>query len=167
VQSNPPVLRASQTQQQIAARYPYSAKDNSLQIVRIGVDTPVVIGQSTNAAVIADQLDDGAVYYPGSVLPGETGQIVILGHSSPPNWPRIKHDYIFSDIESLNIGDQIILTFNNRQYTYKVIGESIIKPGQEPAPMGSGKANILTLISCWPPGKDYQRIAVSAELIPI
>jgi len=145
--------------------YPYSQKDNSIEIPALALVTPLVIGQNTNVADLEKDLDKGAVYYPGSVLPGENGQIVVLGHSAPPNWPHIKHDWVFSEINNLNAGDLIYMYFNNRQYSYKVTEKMIIKRGQEVGGNGlTGKNNILTLVSCWPPGKDYQRIAVYAEL---
>jgi len=138
---------------------------NSLVIKSIGVEAPVVIGQSINKKLLEKDLNRGVVYYPGSVLPGENGQMVILGHSAPPNWPHIKYDYIFSNIENLNPGDQIILNFNNTQYIYAVTDKKIIQQGQDfindEAILSN---NILTLISCWPPGKNYQRITVTAQL---
>jgi LPXTG-site transpeptidase (sortase) family protein len=137
-----------------------------LLIPSIGVNTPVVVGRSTDNEILHEDLDRGAVYYPGSVLPGKPGQIIVLGHSAPPNWPRIKHDYIFSNVEDLKPGDQIVLQFNNTQYIYKVKSKQTVKPGQD---VGSGELtgsnNILTLVSCWPPGKDYLRIAINAELV--
>lgn len=140
--------------------------NNSLSIPIINVSTPVVLGESTNNTILQANLDKGAVYYPGSVTPGTNGQIVILGHSAPPNWPLIKHDYIFSDIGKLKLEDKIFLNFNDKQYTYKVIDRKIIEQGQD---SGLGQLaknhNILTLISCWPPGKNLQRIAVSAILV--
>jgi LPXTG-site transpeptidase (sortase) family protein len=148
-----------------AAVYPYSDKSNSLEIPALNVATPVVIGESTDKTVLEHDLDKGAVYYPGSVLPAEKGQIVILGHSAPPNWPHIKHDYIFSDINNLTIGDQIILYFNNTQYTYLVTQKNIIAQGQDISSVAvSSNNNDLTLVSCWPPGKNYKRITVTAEL---
>ena len=141
----------------------YSGQNYSLQIPSIAVSVPVIIATTTNKSALADDLDKGAVYYPGSVLPGQDGQVVILGHSAPPNWPRVKHDYIFSDIEDLKTGDPIILTFDGSQYMYKVTGKKIIQPGEDVKP-STLSGNILTLISCWPPGENYQRIAVTAEL---
>lgn len=145
--------------------YPYSAKNNSVEIPSLQIEVPLVIGQSTEVASLERDLDKGVVYYPGSVLPGQNGQIAVLGHSAPPNWPKIKYDWAFTDINNLSPGDQVIMHFNNRQYTYKVTEKSIIKAGQEVGANGlTGKNNILTLVSCWPPGKDYQRIAVYAQL---
>lgn len=145
--------------------YIYAANINSLEIPAIGVSTPLVIGETTDVAALEKDLDKGVVYYPGSVLPGQSGQIVILGHSAPPNWPHIKHDYVFSDINNLATGDQIILYFNNTKYTYYVKDKKIIAQGQDVGSVALSKTNnVLTLISCWPPGKNYQRITVTAQL---
>jgi len=144
----------------------YLDKNNYLEIPNIGISAPVVIGRSIDKTILQEDLDGGTVYYPGSVLPGENGQTVILGHSAPPNWPHIKYDWVFSKIENLNSGEEIILYFNNTKYIYHVRGKKIIKAGQDIGDVGlSGNNNMLTLVSCWPPGKNYQRIAVSAELI--
>lgn len=143
-----------------------NSENNSLIIPALGLSTPVIIAQSTDKKALADDLDKGAVYYPGSVLPGQNGQMVILGHSAPPNWPKIKHDWIFSDINNLNMEDQITLNFNNTQYVYKFKDKKIIKVGDDISNTELSKTNnILTLVSCWPPGKDYQRIAITAELV--
>ena len=145
--------------------FPYTDKTNSLEIPALGLATPLVIGQSTLESSLIKDLDKGVVYYPGSVYPGQTGESVILGHSAPPNWPRIKHDWVFSNITELAMGDKIILYFNNREYTYIVIDKSIIEKGEELKTNSlSQKTNIITLVSCWPPGKNYKRIAVQAAL---
>lgn len=145
--------------------YPYSPKDNSLEIPTLGLATPLRIGQSTYIPSLKNDLDKGVVVYPGSVQPSKSGQTIVLGHSAPPNWPKIKHDWVFSQLNNLKEGDSIFLYFNNRQYTYKVLNKDIVEKGQEVSSGAlNGKNNILTLVSCWPPGKDYKRIAVYAEL---
>src|SRR5581483_164246 len=146
---------------------PSTNKDDSLQISKIGVDTAIVISTTTNKDALENDLNNGAVYYPGSVLPGQTGQIVVLGHSAPPNWPHIRHDYIFSDLNNLSAGDSIVLNFNHVQYTYQVTNKEIIQQGQDvPTDAIAPGKNVLTLVSCWPPGKNYKRIAVNAVLVP-
>lgn len=148
------------------ALYPYSEKANSIEIPSIGITAPVIIGASTQIPALEKDLDKGVVYYPGSVLPGENGQIIVLGHSAPPLWPHIKYDWVFTDIEKLEKGQTITLYFNHTEYTYKVISKAIINKGQDVTPAQlNGKNNILTLVSCWPPGSDYKRITVQAELI--
>lgn len=148
------------------AKTNYTEKQNTLEIPKISISVPIIFPASTNKAVLAKDLNSGVVYYPGSVYPGQTGQILILGHSAPPGWPKTKNDWVFTDLEKLSPGDSIMVDLNNKQYTYAVKQKTIIKRGANVPDDGSSlKNNVLTLISCWPPGKDYQRIAVQAELL--
>ena len=143
----------------------YTDKQNTLEIPKISISVPIVFATSTDPNVLHSQLDLGVVYYPGSVYPGQIGQAIILGHSAPPGWPTIKHDWVFTDLQKLSAGDKIFIDLNNQQYTYVVKQETIIKRGAEvPVDNLANTNNVLTLISCWPPGKDYQRITVEAEL---
>lgn len=143
----------------------YTEKQNTLEVPKIGISVPIIFSKSAEKDSITKDLDLGVVYYPGSVYPGQSGHIVILGHSAPLGWPKIKHDWVFSDIDKLAEGDSILIDLNNKQYKYIVKQKTIIKRGAEiPQDNLSIDSNVLTLISCWPPGKDYQRITVQAEL---
>jgi len=143
----------------------YTDKQNTLEIPKISISVPIIFANSTDAKSLDKDLDKGTVYYPGSVYPGQVGQIVILGHSAPPGWPTIKHDWVFTDLNDLQPGDKIFIDLNNKQYTYIVKQKTIIKKGADiPNDPSFSDKNILTLISCWPPGKNYQRITVQAEL---
>jgi len=144
----------------------YTDKQNTLEIPKISISVPIIFADSTNKESLAKNLDLGVVYYPGSVYPGQTGQIIILGHSAPPGWPTIKHDWVFTDLDKLVAGDTISIDLNNKQYTYAVRQKTIIKRGADvPEDAAALDSNVLTLISCWPPGKDYQRITVEAVLL--
>ena len=136
---------------------------NSLEIEKIGIYVPLVSINSVDEAHAA--LDKGAVYYPTSALPGTAGQTVILGHSAPANWPMIKHDWIFSKLNDLAVGDKITVSFNGREITYTVTRTIFLDRGEElPKNDLTNSDNVLFLISCWPPGKDYKRIAVEAAM---
>jgi len=144
----------------------YTDKQNTLEIPKISISVPIIFSTSTDKTSLAKDLDQGVVYYPGSVYPGQIGQIIILGHSAPPGWPTIKHDWVFTNLDKLSAGDTISIDLNNKQYTYVVKQKTIIQRGADvPADGSSANNNVLTLISCWPPGKDYQRITVEAELV--
>lgn len=143
----------------------YTDKQSVLEIPRISLSAPIVFSQSSNRDDIMEDLDSGVVYYPGSVYPGQVGQIIILGHSAPSGWPKAKYDWVFTDLEKLSVGDLVYIDLNNKQYTYVVRQKNIVGRGAEvPGQPADSKKNTLILISCWPPGKDYQRIAVQAEL---
>ncbi len=143
----------------------YTDKQNTLEIPKLSLSVPIVFSQSTDKDLITKDLDSGVVYYPGSVLPGQIGQAVVLGHSAPPGWPKIKYDWVFNDLNNLNSGDTIFIDLNNKQYTFIVKEKSIIDKGADiPTNNSTIDKNVLILITCWPPGKDYKRIVVRAVL---
>ncbi len=143
----------------------YTDKQSTLEVPKIDISVPIVFSDSKEVSQLEKDLDQGVVYYPGSVYPGQQGQIVILGHSAPPGWPKIKHDWVFTDLDKLSEGDKIYVDLNNQQYIYTVVKKSIINRGADvPNIQTALSNNTLALVSCWPPGKDYQRIAVLAQL---
>jgi len=150
--------------QKTAIKFEYSEKNNLLEIPAINISAPIIFSQTADSKIILKDLDKGVVFYPGSVLPAQPGQAVILWHSAPPNWPKIKHDWVFTNLNNLKPGDKIYIYIDYKKYAYTVGLKSIIKKGQEIIPMRVDQGNYLALVSCWPPGKDYQRISVQAKL---
>lgn len=143
----------------------YTDKQNTLELPSLSLTLPIIFSKNPDKAVITKDLNKGVVYYPGSVYPGQLGQIVILGHSAPPNWPN-SQVWQFTRLNELNVGDFVLIDLNNKQYKYVVKSKIIIGKNEGvPASSNIANANILTLISCWPPGEDYQRIAVQTELV--
>lgn len=143
----------------------HTNRHNAIEIPKISIVAPIIFSNNADNSLVHKDLDSGVVYYPGSVYPGQSGQIVILGHSAPLGWPKVKYDWVFTDIDKLEAGDAIYIDINNKQYMYIVKKKMIIKKGADvPTLEEASSSNVLTLISCWPPGKDYQRIAVIGVL---
>ena len=139
-------------------------KENSLEIPKIGVLAPLIVVNSHEKDLEA-QLNRGVIIFPDSALPGQTGQTIILGHSAPPDWPKIKYDWVFSQLSELEEKDEIKLYFNNQEYTYYVKSKIFLEKGEETLNnYSTDTENILLLISCWPPGKNSKRIVVEAKL---
>jgi LPXTG-site transpeptidase (sortase) family protein len=138
-------------------------KENSLEIPKIGITVPLIVAEDSSQKYFDKELDRGVALFPNSVLPGETGQTIILGHSAPPNWPKINYDGVFSQISDLEKGDEITLYFNNKKYTYSVNGKIFLEKGEEIPNNEISSDNRLLLISCWPPGKNIQRIVVESS----
>ncbi|MFZ3074339.1 MAG: sortase [Minisyncoccales bacterium] len=147
----------------VPATAPDAPRADMVIIPKIGVNAPVITPQTKDAAQLKKLLDSGAVIYPDSVIFGADGQTIVLGHSAPPNWPKIKHDTIFSRIAELSAGDKIIVIYDDRTYNYSVLQSQIIeKGGAIPATVAGG--NSLALVTCWPPGRDLKRMVVQARL---
>jgi len=147
-------------------KFDYTDKENSLEIPKIGISAPLVFTESSNTADLEKELDRGVVHFPGSGLPGERGQTIVLGHSAPANWPKIKYDWVFSNVSELNEGDKVFVHFNHQKYTYYVIKKIFLARGEEiPQAELTNFKSTLVLVTCWPPGKDFKRIAVWTELM--
>lgn len=137
---------------------------NMIEIPKTDILAPIIFFENPeeDEGVIHSSLDRGTVHYPSSALPGEEGLTIILGHSAPENWPNIKYDWVFSKLDDLVWGDKIHIYFNGEKYDYTVREKYFLDRGEEiPA---SGIGNSVALISCWPPGQNYRRIAVVASL---
>ena len=142
----------------------YFNKEDSIEIPKIGVKAPIIFEENNSEEDFEKALKKGVLHYPQSALPGEEGTTIILGHSAPPNWPKIDYDWIFNDLNELNTGDEIYIYFNQSQYIYKVTEQFFLNPGQDIPQSLTNSKYVLNLVSCWPPGKDQKRIAVGAEL---
>lgn len=142
--------------------FEYSEQENSLEIPKIEVSAPLIFVEDIDK--VYKTLDRGVVHYPGSVLPGENGQTIILGHSAPPNWPDINYDNVFSRLNELEKGDEIFVYFEHQRFNYSVTNKFFLERGEEVPEYLTNSDNMLILISCWPPGKDIKRIAVEAKL---
>jgi LPXTG-site transpeptidase (sortase) family protein len=143
----------------------YFDKENSIEIPKIGISAPLIIAEDRNEKNLDDELDKGVVLFPTSVLPDQTGRIIILGHSAPANWPKIKYDWVFSRLNELEDKDEIIFYFNHQKYTYYVNKKTFLQKGEEIPAALPGSENTLLLVSCWPSGKNIQRIVVESSLI--
>jgi len=144
-------------------------KLNSIEIPRIGIIANLVFvpdtDTNTSAGNLKKYLDKGVLHYPGSTLPGRKGQVIILGHSSPLSWPKVRYDWVFSNLNKLGVGDKIAVIYNGHEYTYRVNRTVYLEKGEELSDSTLTKQrNMLVLVSCWPPGKDSRRIAVEAVI---
>jgi len=145
--------------------FEFSDKSDSLEIPKIEIYAPLVFPKSSQKNDLSKSLEQGVIFYPESVLPGEEGITVILGHSAPSNWPKINYDWVFTRINELNPGDEIFVYFNHRKYPYQITKKFFLKRGEEiPTVDLEDSKSVLLMLSCWPPGVDYKRIAVQAEL---
>lgn len=141
------------------------ASPGKLEIPRFGISAPLIFIESEEDRELHEALEKGAVHFTSSALPGQIGQTIILGHSSPMGWPKVNYDWVFSQINELKEGDELILDVENKKYVYSVKQKFFLDRGDEipENDLTKGK-NVLILVSCWPPGKDIKRIAVEAEI---
>ena len=142
----------------------YYEKEGSIEIPKINIFAPLVFTESSDEKEIERALSLGVVHFFDSVFPGQKGQTIFLGHSAPPGWPKIKYDWVFSDLNNLVEGDEIIIYFNQKKFSYYTTEKLFLEKGEElPDQNLTNSKNVLILVSCWPPGQDIKRIAIVAE----
>ena len=122
----------------------------SIMIPKLGVDMTMYEG------VRLTTLDYGPGHWPGSALPGESGNVVVGGH-------RTSGHRVFRNVDQLGPGDEIIFRDDAGEHTYVVTRVEVVEPTDvwivEPTDTPTA-----TLFACHPPGSTAQRIVVFADL---
>lgn len=133
-------------------------KSYQLNISKIGVhDATVTVG--------GEDLAKSLVQYGDQVLPGEIGNVVIVGHSTLPQLFKDK-DYksIFTYLPSIEKGDKIQAFINGFTYEYEVYDMFVVDPSEVWVLDPKSEDAALTLISCVPPGTVWKRLVVKSML---
>jgi sortase A len=122
----------------------------AIEIPRLG------LASSLHQGISLRTIDRGPSHWPGTALPGETGNAVVAGH-------RVTHGAPFREIDQLQPGDPVVFTVGGRRSTYRVTGHEVVAPdamrivAQTPTPTA-------TLFACHPPGSARYRYVVYLAL---
>jgi sortase A len=141
--------------------------DPEVIIPKINVQIPVNYNQtSTDEAAIENDLENGVVHYPTTVLPGQVGNAAFFGHSSNNIFNKGKYKFAFVLLHTLVEGDTFYLTYDGKVYVYKVISKRVVEPS-EVSVLGpvEGQTATATLITCDPPGTSLHRLVVVGQQI--
>lgn len=116
-------------------------------------------------AVGGDDLDVSLIHYGGTAYPGESGNVVIFGHSVLPQfYSPNSYRSIFSLIPTLKPGDQIKVNFDGISYQYIVYDYYEVSPDEVNILEQRFNQKDLTLVTCTPPGTYWRRGIVKAKL---
>lgn len=129
---------------------PGAQQARQIQIPAISLSAPVVLGDGW------EQLKKGVGQHVGTANPGETGNLVVSAHNDI-------FGELFKDLDKLKTGDTIIVTTQDRSFTYVVNGTQIVEPTRVDL-MAPTPEKTLTMISCYPYRIDTHRIVVTAIL---
>jgi sortase A len=138
-------------------------------IPKINVDAPVVYDvPSLEEKVIQSKLKDGVVHYPipgANSVPGQTGNTVVLGHSSNDVFDDGAYKFVFVQLDKLDKGDTFYLNYGGTRYTYSVTEKKVINPNEVGQLVIDNGKPLATLVTCTPPGTALKRLVVIAEQI--
>lgn len=127
-----------------------------IETENVSIKSPIVEG------VELEDLEKGVGHHKTTALPGLEGNVVLAGH----NWYPGKNLYykVFYDLGKLEIGDEIIIYYDQGKFIYKTIERKIVSP-KDTEILEQTKEPILTLYTCYPRYTAKQRLVYVAELI--
>ncbi len=134
----------------------------ALYVPRWGFDYVKPISEGTDRRRVLDPLGIGR--YSGTAMPGEVGNFALAGHRTTYGKP-------FTDIQTLEVGDPLVVQTDAAWYVYRVTEYHIVDPTYmaaiAPTPDFPGVAPTvasITLTTCHPRYSAKQRYIVHGEL---
>jgi len=121
-----------------------------IRIPVIGLNQVVVEGTNT------PDLRKGPGHYTGTPLPGQTGNSAVAGH-------RTTYGHPFYNLDSVKVGDPIVLTTLQGIFVYDATKSFVVSPSDGTV-VDNVIANQLTLTTCNPRFSATTRLVVQAKL---
>lgn len=121
-------------------------------------------------AIGGEDLAKSLIQYPGTAVPGRPGNAVIFGHSILPQFFDPKNYIsIFSTLQNLRNGDEILINYDGIALKYRVEDEFEVLPTDIQILEQNPSDSFLTLVTCSPPGHPGRprRLIIRARVVPV
>ncbi|KKR05607.1 MAG: Fimbrial associated sortase [candidate division WS6 bacterium GW2011_GWF2_39_15] len=147
-----------------------TAYNKALQLTILGTGisniriTPNV--ESYDEKVYNLKLKSGLAHFKGTPIPGDGGNSFIYGHSSVPSFFKNNQnmpEIIFSKLDKVDIGAQVIVKRDGKDLKYIVRRKKIIEATDFSVLKTEGDKETVTMMTCWPLGIPSKRLIVVAE----
>lgn len=138
--------------------------DQNIPVVNVSSESLIKRDWNALEKEMQQALRDGVVHYPGTSLPGQTGNIVITGHSSYFPWDPGRFKDVFALLHQVVVGDRLVMYYNQDKYLYEVDEIKVILPTDIEV-LKQTTTEQLTLITCTPVGTNLKRLVVIARPI--
>ena len=110
--------------------------------------------------VDSNTMNKGFWHFPTSSLPGQKGNVVVIGHryaKLPPNRDT------FFNLDKVKVGDSIEVVQNNNQFTY-IVTDTIVVEKNDTSILQDYSDYRITLITCTPLWTANQRLVIVGKL---
>ncbi len=135
-------------------------------IPKINVNAPIVFPQTIDNDELLSYLEKGVIHYRDSAEIGKPGTAIILGHSSAYPWYNGNYGSVFALLEKLEIGDEFVVSYQNKKYYYQVSEKDIVVPLDFKVEEKDNKSHLI-LMSCWPVRTNRLRMVINSDLIRV
>lgn len=137
----------------------------TIYVSKIGLKAPVVFDEpSYNESKIQLALRRGTLHYGTTAVPGQKGNIVIIGHSSGQLWAPGNYKFVFTLLDKVQVGDKIIIDYKGTRYIYQVRQTKVVQPNDFTV-LTQTDTPTLSLVTCTPVGTSKYRLVVQADQI--
>lgn len=139
-----------------------------LRIPQIDVHVPIILDvDGTDEATYLRAIERGVAQYRGTAMIGEKGNTFLFGHSSYYQNKPGQYKDIFKRLDELVLDQELTIEMQATTYTYRVIRTGIIDDSDlsildQPK---DPQEEIVTLMTCWPPGTITSRYIIQARRI--
>ena len=172
----PTVITSEGTEVPADAGFGHLTSADSEAITPISTEFGIVIEKiNANAQVVGDvspvderaytqALLQGVAHAAGTNYPGEVGNSYLFSHSTDAPWNIVRYNAIFYLLKELEVGDRIIMFYQNKRYDYIVFDKTVVAANDISYLTNKYEAPVLTLQTCDPPGTLLNRLIVRAKL---
>ncbi len=165
-------MKKSQDKESLNLSIEITPYENRVIVPRIGKNIPLIDIKNRNVswekelnAIFNKELEKGIIRYPGSAKPGEKWNSFIFGHSSNFPWMKGNYNEVFALLWEVEVGDKVIVYYEQEKYTYIIKEQNVIEPGDVSILKRDKNKKELTLMTCWPIGTTLNRLIVTWELV--
>ena len=105
------------------------------------------------------------MHYADTALPGQDGNIVIVGHSSDNIFNPGKYKFAFVLLNRLASGDTFYIQKDGKRYVYEIYKREVVSPTDTSVLGLQDQPATASLITCDPPGTSARRLVVIGKQI--
>lgn len=135
-------------------------------IPKIRANARVIAGVDwQDSQVYQRALVEGVAQAKGTANPGELGNVFLFSHSSVDFFEANRYNALFYLIDKLVSGDEIIILYQGKKFTYQVTEKKIVASDSIEYVRGDMSKQTLTLMTCWPAGTTLKRLIVMADQV--
>lgn len=142
------------------------SQEFSIIVPKIGINAEVIPAVNPlEESEYLDALEQGVAHSSLSYFPDEDGTVYIFSHSTNYDWFVKDLNAVFYHLKNLEAGDDIVLVFERKRYTYQLRKKEVVDPSDISylTPQTGHKGLILQ--TCWPPGSTTERLLLFADLV--
>lgn len=146
-------------------KYKGQTKKSLAKAAYYTVTIPKINIKNALVSAIDNDLSLHLVNFGGTAVPPDNGTAVVFGHSTL-QWLYDPKNYktILANAIKLSVGDSIIASVNNVQYTYKIYSITVVDPDDISVFDQRTDTSYLTLVTCTPPGTVLYRLVIRSRL---